>query len=206
MKCIVCEKPVAGSSNVCSASCLLRAGPLGGKGGKKKGKAAVGLLNDVISKSLEGRPDPWRSVPMIVVKHRWMKDRNHVCGTTVLSFDTEGIARVKDAGNARSDVEIYVRHSKGLAEIGDPAPAAPEPAPKAPEPPPEPAPKPEPPKEVKVEEKPPEVEPEPEPEEEAPPFHLEVEKPTPKKPASRKPPGKPVRKASKKKRKENNDG
>lgn len=72
---------------------------------------------------------------MIVVKHRWMKNRNQRFGNTNLSFNNEGIAHVADVGNARLDVEGYVRHSKGLAEIIDPtATKAPEP-PKPPKPP-----------------------------------------------------------------------
>jgi hypothetical protein len=78
-------------------------------------------MNDMVAASLKGQPSPRRDVPMIVVKHRWMKNRNQSFGVTILSFNDEGIARVADVGNARLDVEGYVQHSKGLAKIVPPA-------------------------------------------------------------------------------------
>jgi len=61
--------------------------------------------------------DPWEAVPMILVKHRWMRGRSTVANCTILAFEMDGIARVRDAGNARTDVENYVRTSRGVAEI-----------------------------------------------------------------------------------------
>lgn len=58
---------------------------------------------------------------MILVKHRWLKNRNIVAGSVVISFDTDGVAKVPDVGGNRNAVEIYCRFSKGLAKIVEPA-------------------------------------------------------------------------------------
>jgi hypothetical protein len=60
---------------------------------------------------------PQVEVPMILVKHRWKRNRSDVSGSVVLGFDKNGIAKVPDVGNNRPAVETYCRHSKGLAEI-----------------------------------------------------------------------------------------
>ena len=199
MKCIVCEKPVAGSSNVCSSSCLMRAGPAGGKKGKAKRKSPAGIINDLVLASLEVRSNLWKDVPMIIIKHRWMKNRNKSFGTTNFSFDSDGIARVLDVGNARLDVEGYVRFSKGLAKVvvltppepvSEPAPVRrrrPVPPKKAPQPQKVDTPK------IEVVEEAPKEEKAPEPE----PQKVE-EEPKKKDTPKRKPPG---RKSSKKRKK-----
>lgn len=61
--------------------------------------------------------DPWKDVPMIILKHRWMKNRNLVAGVTTVSFNHEGIAKVRDVGNARLDVEQLLRQYPGLIEV-----------------------------------------------------------------------------------------
>jgi hypothetical protein len=107
----------------------LKAGPAGGKnrGGAKR--SAAGILSRVAGASLIARSDPWKDVPMIVVKHRWMKNRNVTIGSTIISFNNEGLAHVRHVGNAIINVEIYVRNSKGLAEIVE-DPRKPAPVPK----------------------------------------------------------------------------
>jgi hypothetical protein len=81
---------------------------------------------------------------MIVIKHRWMKNRNVTMGSTIISFNHEGIARIPHVGNAIVNVDIYVKNSKGLAEFVEdprqpgsaknPFPVEAEPEPPKPEP------------------------------------------------------------------------
>jgi len=122
-----------------------------------KGKGLSNLFPLTVQASMTPlEKDPWKDMPMITLKHRWMKSRNLVAGVTVVSFNHEGIAKVQDRGNARLDVDSLVQHAGGLIEILDedaasqplpepakvltpPAPAkpqqaAPEPAEEAPEP------------------------------------------------------------------------
>lgn len=54
---------------------------------------------------------------MILVKHRWMRGRSAVAGSTVIAFEMDGIARVRNVGNAILDVQNYVQNCKGVAEI-----------------------------------------------------------------------------------------
>lgn len=103
---------------------------------KPQGKAASLLLTDLYRSSMERDSQAQGSVPMITLKHRWMKNRTVVVGNTVIPFDSESLARVPDLANARLDCEAYVRSSKGLAEIlpleAPEAPSEPQAAPEAP--------------------------------------------------------------------------
>lgn len=99
-----------------------------------KGISAGKLIDNIMKVAGQTSPsDPWKDMPMITLKHRWMRNRNLVAGVTTFSFDGEGIAKVRDVGNARLDVEQLVKHSKGLVTVVDTeAPKAAEPAAKAP--------------------------------------------------------------------------
>lgn len=51
---------------------------------------------------------------MLLVKHRWMKNRNVLSGSLVITFNDQGVAKVPDVGNNRDHVDRFVRNSKGL--------------------------------------------------------------------------------------------
>jgi lipoate-protein ligase A len=65
----------------------------------------------------QSKPQPKPEVPVFYVKHRWMKNRNLVHGSLVLSFNTEGLAPVKDVGKNREMAETACKWSKGLMKI-----------------------------------------------------------------------------------------
>ncbi len=50
---------------------------------------------------------------MLKVAHPWIKNRNIVEGETIFSFDSDGVAQVKDLGNARVDLERLLRKPTG---------------------------------------------------------------------------------------------
>ena len=91
-----------------------------------KGKSVSSLINDVFRSSMKGPPIQEEDVPMMVLRHRWLRGRNLVVGATVISFDIKGIARVPDLAHARLDCISLVRISRGLVEFveGDEALAA----------------------------------------------------------------------------------
>ena len=85
---------------------------------KSSGKSFHTVAGMSCKKSMENPgPDLWENFPMIQVKHRWMKGRSVVANNTIIAFGMDGIARVKNAGNALADVEVYIRSARGLAEI-----------------------------------------------------------------------------------------
>ena len=84
------------------------------------GKMYPELAIKLAQASMEDRVNPWEAMPMILIEHRWMKNRNVVVGSTVIAFDGQGIAKIRDAGNARYDCETYIRSARGLAKIVDP--------------------------------------------------------------------------------------
>ena len=116
-KCSVCEKEIPKGATECSAVCnqeasrRFRAGPVAD---------ARSTFASAMRKMLQPKPrelQPQLEVPMIIVKHRWKRQRNEVSGSVVLGFNDKGIARVPDVGNNRVAVETYCRFSKGLAQV-----------------------------------------------------------------------------------------
>jgi hypothetical protein len=61
-----------------------------------------------------------QEVPMLILKHSRFRGRNVVINATVFSFDMEGIARVKDLGSARDDLEALLRRDAQVKVIHDP--------------------------------------------------------------------------------------
>lgn len=135
-KCSVCEKPVPAGVSLCSTKCMVEAGV-----------KAQGRISDArqkffaaMNKMLEPQqPSERRSEEsMIKLKHRWLRNRNLVSGSVILSFNGEGIALVPDVGNSRLDVDACIRSSRGLIEYVVDEPAAkpvigvPKPEPKKP--------------------------------------------------------------------------
>jgi hypothetical protein len=83
-----------------------------------RGKTTGRLFNSTFQASMTPlEKDPWKDMPMITLKHRWMRNRNLVAGNTVVSFNQDGIAKVRDVGNARLDVDKLVQHFGGLISI-----------------------------------------------------------------------------------------
>jgi hypothetical protein len=101
-----------------------------------KAHSATTAFHAAMRKMLEPKPvevrEPEPEVPMIKVKHRWKKNKSDLTGSIVLAFNEDGIALVPDVGNNRSYVDVYVKFSKGLAEIC--TDAVPEPVTTRPEP------------------------------------------------------------------------
>jgi hypothetical protein len=62
---------------------------------------------------------------MIVVKHRWKKNRSEQIGDLVLMFGEDSIARVPDQGNNRVTVDLAVKFGKGLLEVVEDKPVQP---------------------------------------------------------------------------------
>lgn len=88
------------------------------RGSKSRtGNSLFNLFNKVLENSLSPTKLSQKEVPMILLKHRWMKNRNLVAGTTTVSFNNEGIAKVKDEGNARLDVQQLLKRFSGLLEV-----------------------------------------------------------------------------------------
>lgn len=88
------------------------------RGSKSRtGNSLFNLFNKVLENSLSPNKLSQKEVPMILLKHRWMKNRNLVAGTTTVSFNNEGIAKVKDEGNARLDVQQLLRRFSGLLDV-----------------------------------------------------------------------------------------
>lgn len=54
---------------------------------------------------------------MILIQHKWMKNRNLLSNRTVLSFDDQGIARVKKIGYAMEDIEAIIKRFPGQISI-----------------------------------------------------------------------------------------
>ena len=113
-----------------------------------KATSARATFATAMRKMLQANPRELQEqveVPMILVKHRWKRNRNDVVGSVSLGFDDSGLARVPDVGHNRRSVEVYCKYSKGLAQIvADEEPKVDPPKPAAPKvDPPKPAPKPE---------------------------------------------------------------
>jgi hypothetical protein len=147
MDCIVCGNPVTvEGSNVCGFACLMktRHGEMPRwdarrprKVGKNAGVAA--LVSKVESMRKSATPDV-QEVPMLRVKHPWMRGRNVVSGSTVFSFDMNGIAEVPRLGSVLEDLDMLLRKPGSQFEVitdpvvAQPTPVAPPPAPKPVEP------------------------------------------------------------------------
>lgn len=119
-KCSICEKEVPQGATECSLTCNQEASSRFKAGTAADARSAFG---SAMRKMLQPKPRELQEqleVPMIVVKHRWKKNRNDVAGSVVLGFNDEGIAKVPNMGNNRTAVETYCRFSKGLAKIVDP--------------------------------------------------------------------------------------
>ena len=79
-----------------------------------KGKSVHMLLGNLIKNSKEQADSKQENVPMITLKHRWMKRRTLVSRNTAVPFNEDGIAKIPDVANARIDCEILVKNSHGL--------------------------------------------------------------------------------------------
>ena len=106
-----------------------------------KGKQSLALLHTVFQTSVSQQTSSHeKGMPMMKLKHRWMRNRNLVAGVTTVSFNDKGEALVSEIGNARLDCEQLCRQYPGLIEFVEPAieepvaaPVVEEPVKKAPE-------------------------------------------------------------------------
>ena len=62
---------------------------------------------------------------MLILKHSRFRGRNVVINATVFSFNMEGVARVKDLGSARDDLEALLRRDAQVTVLHDPRRPAP---------------------------------------------------------------------------------
>jgi hypothetical protein len=82
-----------------------------GNAGEKKGLApssVFSIMGKLTQASLR-QPPLESEVPMLKVAHPWIKNRNVIEGETVFSFNGDGIAVVKDLGNARVDLQRLMK-------------------------------------------------------------------------------------------------
>jgi hypothetical protein len=117
-KCSVCEKVISEPATECSTKCVLEA--------SQRGQQAVTKARSSFSQAFQkmfipdtGRLPELPEVPMFYVKHRWMKNRNLVHGSLILSFNDKGYAAVQNLGNNRVEAESVVKWSRGLMQICD---------------------------------------------------------------------------------------
>lgn len=112
-KCKICERSIPDEATHCSLKCLGEA-RIKGMNAVFKARAS---FSESMAKMLKEEPKKVSKAPMIIVKHRWKKNRLEVSGSTVIAFNEAGIASIPDVGNARLDAETFVRFSRNLAEI-----------------------------------------------------------------------------------------
>ena len=102
----------------------------------RKGKQAISLLADSFRSSVSQQTRSHEEgMPMMTLKHQWMRNRNLVAGNTVVSLNDEGVAKVTEIGNARLDCEQLCRKYKGILTFVEPEASKvtePEPEPEAP--------------------------------------------------------------------------
>lgn len=84
---------------------------------RSSGKSSATVVSDIQRKAAEEKLAIEARVSVITVKHRWIKGKTFSVNTTIIPFGMDGIAKVKNLGNALPDVESYIRSSHGLAEI-----------------------------------------------------------------------------------------
>lgn len=112
--CAVCEKQIPDEATHCSASCLSQAR----LDGFAKISKARHSFDESVTKMLkmENEPSKPPELAMVIVKHRWKRNRSEVVGDTVFSFNELGEARVPFMGHVLVDVEALVKASHGLVE------------------------------------------------------------------------------------------
>jgi hypothetical protein len=66
---------------------------------------------------MEVEPSKIPESPMIVLQHKWKRNRTDVVGTTVFTFSEVGEAKVPFVGHVMVDVEAFVRASRGLVSF-----------------------------------------------------------------------------------------
>ena len=133
--CIICGKPVRSGANVCSSSCALKPIPKA-ETDKKEDKKEDNKEDDKEEES-KASVVKAKTVPslvsslqnmlyletvkeeskVILVKHRWMKNRNLVSNNTVLSFGSDGIAKVNGLGYMMNDIEAIMKRHPGQITI-----------------------------------------------------------------------------------------
>lgn len=128
MDCTVCGKPAAEGANVCSISCMMKIRQ-GGDAPEDKvpsprkprvvGKS-VSHLTARMQELLKQPISSTQEVSMLILKHSRLKGRNVVINETVFSFDMNGIAKVKDLGSARSDLEALLQRDSQVVVQFDP--------------------------------------------------------------------------------------
>lgn len=113
--CAICDKPIPDGATHCSAKCL---GEERIKGMDQISKARSSFVESM-SKMLKMEVEPSKipESPMIVLQHRWKRNRTDVVGTTVVAFNGIGEARVPFVGHVMADVEALVRASRGLVSF-----------------------------------------------------------------------------------------
>lgn len=115
-ECSVCGKQIPEPATECSIRCLQEVGQQSMAGISKARSAFTQAFQKMMTPDA-GRLPKLPEVPMICVKHRWMKNRNLVQGTVIFSFDKEGMARIPDQGDNRRTVDFIVAGSRGLMRL-----------------------------------------------------------------------------------------
>lgn len=126
-KCIICERPIPDGATHCSAKCL---GESRLQDVVKIGAARnsfFGKMGDMLK--MENEPAKTPEPTMVVVSHRWKRNKNEVVGSTVFAFNEIGEARVPFVGHVMVDVEALVLAGRGLVTYRVEAPSAPTPEP-----------------------------------------------------------------------------
>jgi len=80
-----------------------------------KGKDVNTVLGDVYKASEASNGNvTQKEMPMITLKHRWMRNRNLVVGVTVFPFNDEGVAKIPNIANSSLDAAALIKRSNGL--------------------------------------------------------------------------------------------
>ena len=119
-KCSICDKAISSDATECSYAHTLEALQKTRRETNERRSSKQINPNSMFEQSL-ARPlslsRTKKEMPMLIIKHRWLKNKNEVVGSTVMSFNKEGVAKIEDIGNAKIDVGIYIDNSRGLAEF-----------------------------------------------------------------------------------------
>jgi hypothetical protein len=122
MSCIICGKPTRPGTDICSSTCALQKTPELSKEDNeependKRSRTVLSLTRSLEEVTMLNNTK-LQEVPVVQVKHRWMKNRNLVSNRTVLSFDDCGIAKMARLGSVLEDIGALMKRFPGQMTI-----------------------------------------------------------------------------------------
>jgi hypothetical protein len=118
--CVVCEKAVPGNSTHCSVRCLNQAQAASMDKRSQARSKFVESFNKMYQSGVDGNSVADKKVVetnMIVIRHRWKRNKVESVGSTIIAFDANGFARIPNVGNNILDVEKYVSRFSTLTSF-----------------------------------------------------------------------------------------